>query len=386
MRWREFFLGGYVVSVAERDRLRAIALWMRLAISSREESRCRFLLPVFFYKRVKAAAEREGIGLTLEGRRGIIALLIAVFGRHGAVLGAAVACLLVAFSSSLVWRVEIEGNECLGTREIKAVLGEAGVREGARHKSLDENAAEAALQLALPEVAWASVYRRGTTVYVKLRERSAGSVPSAHDAPAHLVAATDAIVREIHSVHGQVVTERGRVVRKGDLLISGIVAGAHSDRLLSAEGEVIGEVGGEITVRIPYAQTENLPISQKTGRFQIIFFGKTINIFQNTGNFTPSYGTIIEERGIELGRHLALPITLRSERWVEYESTEVRLSREEAYAYANATLQRRIAETVGEGELILKSITEQSDGEGCTLSCRIVYTKNIAERQKILAP
>ena len=83
---------------------------------------------------------------------------------------------------------------------------------------------------------------------------------------------------------------------------------------------------------------------------------------------------------------LPLPILLRRERWIAYRRVSVRLTEREAYAYALATAQRRIAETVGEGELLVKTITEQTDEEGCTLRCRIVYTASIAVRQELYAP
>lgn len=378
--------GGYVVRVTEGERLRAIALWMSLSIAAKEGERGVFWLPVFRLGRVKAAAAREGIGLEVLGKYGLLSFLSALFRRPGMLVGAALAFVLLLLSCSLVWRVDIVGNERLGTREIRAALSALGVSEGVPLSRFDGDAIEHALQLSLPEVAWVSVYRQGTTVCVKIREKQEATLPDPHTTPAHLVAVADAVIREIHGVRGRVLVERGQVVRAGEVLISGIVPGVNADRLLSADGEVIGEVATEFTVRIPYLQQQNVPISEKTGKIQIKFFGKTLNIFQNTGNSTSNYGTIIEETVIRPKPQRPLPILVRKERWIEYRQLPVRLTESEAYAYALATAQRRIAETVGEGELLVKTITEQTDEMGCTLRCRIVYTASIAVRQELYAP
>ena len=161
-------------------------------------------------------------------------------------------------------------------------------------------------------------------------------------------------------------------------MVSGLVAGAHDDHLLSAEGEVIGEVQEVILVEIPLSRVEKTNIIRKKGQFSIIFFGKCINIFTNSGKIGQRYDTIEREKIWRLPNGLPLPLSFHSVDFLFYEEEEIPLGKTEALRKAQREMGEQLSSLIQNGELLGKTETViEKDGKWM-LACRVRYTTNIA--------
>ena len=84
------------------------------------------------YHRIRACARKSGMRPRVAGRYGLPFFLHRHKRRIGLLCGAAVAVLIVCILSSMIWTIDVQGNEAVSDTEILAVFEELGVRIGAR--------------------------------------------------------------------------------------------------------------------------------------------------------------------------------------------------------------------------------------------------------------
>lgn len=170
---------------------------------------------------------------TIVGTRSIPASLISVLKRTGLVVGLFCAVCVFCLYNSFVWSVQTEG---VGDGAMD-VLSRHGVRVGGR--SIDIDAVERDL-LSLDGVAFASVEKRGTRVYVRVVSELA---PDAYvDVGAGPVTASfDAVVTRVIVFSGTAEVKVGDVVQKGQTLIGEYHLKGEDKIPAVASGQVYGE-------------------------------------------------------------------------------------------------------------------------------------------------
>ena len=144
-------------------------------------------------------------------------------GRWGIPAGILLFFCMVYISSSVVWSIEIRGNRKLSESEIKDMLTESGFCEGVRFSEMDFDLFQNDFLLDHPEVAWIAVNMLGTKAYVEIREASETAAEKRSDS-ANIVAAEDGQILEVHVAGGHAQVIPLQTVRKGELLISGIMS------------------------------------------------------------------------------------------------------------------------------------------------------------------
>ena len=378
-----FLFGYYLVRCEEKEKNKLVNLFFKQRITAYPKEDSCFLISAQYRKKTEEALLKESIKVDFGERMGLPALAYRYRRRVGLLLGALAVCVILCLSSSVVWRVEVSGNERLSSEEIVGDLAEIGFGEGSRIRKTDFAELSTALRLRHGEIAHADIYCVGTVAHVRIREVLDPQKNEKDEAPAHLVASRDAVIESFDVKHGTVVTETGKVVKAGELLVSGIVAGAHGDVILHAEGKVYGRVTDEIIIEIPYKQTVQVALGSEKGDFTLFFFGKAINIRKNAGNLPTTYGTIVEREKWTLWNGYTLPISYLREKAVSLESQSVTLSHQEATSLAYAKLKGKIESTLSDGYLISKSVAATLSDDACILKCTLTYVSCISETKPI---
>ncbi len=166
---------------------------------------------------------------------GILLSFVRALGRAGIVLGALSAIALTAVYPLFVTEVEYGGDYIA---EAVRVVEESGVKRGAFLPDFDGETLEKAL-LALDGVAFASVTKRGTHVYVDVRaERSDEHFVDVPTQP--VTAKITASVTRVVVWSGTALVSYGDVVRPGDELIGAYVVSGEDKVPCPADGEVYG--------------------------------------------------------------------------------------------------------------------------------------------------
>ena len=115
----------------------------------------------------------------------------------------------------------IRGQNTL--RAILKFLSENNIKAGIKKKNIDGSKIEEEIRLAYEDIGWVSAEVKGTRLIIRIRETNMPTPVIRTTAPSHIVATKDAVIKEIITRSGTPMVKPGDVVRKGDILVSGII-------------------------------------------------------------------------------------------------------------------------------------------------------------------
>ncbi len=312
-------------------------------------------------------------------RRGGLGLLVRrLFRRPGLILGTLLGILIFTLSSLTVWRVEVIGNEELTSLEIEEAVAEAGLGVGAFTPTVDTAAVRTRVLEAEPTLSFVSIYVRGTTVLVEVREAAPYVPPSEDEGLFNLVATSDAIVESVTAKVGRAAVTKGMTVRQGDLLISGIYRTASGVVSASAEGEVRGRVRQTVELSQPFYETVKEYGKRQKASFSMNFFGREIKLFKSGGKSEGEYDIIKRKEQLTLFGVIRLPITLSWEYALPYEERRVTLTEEEAVRAAFVRMRGLLAAQLAGAEVLAESFTGEFTDSGFHIRCDVDCVIDIA--------
>ena len=237
------------------------------------------------WKILSAETAHNGIELLILSEHGLPHLLHCYRRRWALPVGILLCSLLVFVSGRFVWRVEVRGTEQYHTKDVVDELSTHGFGIGSYIPGVDVNVLQNQVLMDSKRFAWLSVNLIGTTARVEVIERKPKQHKLQNNTPMNLVAAADGRVVRFSLRNGWECVEVGDVVRKGELLASGV--GERKDggtQLVCAEGQVYAEVIHELSAEIPLQYSRKVFGSPKNAKKSINFFGKEIKLFQISRN------------------------------------------------------------------------------------------------------
>jgi similar to stage IV sporulation protein len=214
-----------------------------------DEHRIQVTIPLPDFFRFIRLAREQGVRIRVAGKQGWPFLLGRIKQRKGFVIGIFAFVFLIFLLSSFVWSVHIEGTERIPAKHVRALLRQEGVYEGQwKNRIPDPEQIKHRLLMRMPQASWVGIRVEGTRVVVTVVEKDQPEPPQSefeNKGPVHLVAKRDALIRDLLVERGHPLTEVGDMVRRGQVLVSGIYgdpAKPEANRIAGAQGKVLGEV------------------------------------------------------------------------------------------------------------------------------------------------
>lgn len=183
-------------------------------------------LPVRHFRSLRSVARQSRCRVHILDKQGLYFWWHRLKRRPLFILGALGFTLGLYLLSTFVWVVDV-----LPLNELKKVTPEqilaaaraSGLDRGAWKGELDVRAIEHDILLQIPELAWVGVSFQGTRARIEVVEKLFPSLEKDAGTPAHVIATQDGIISEILVLSGQGRVTVGDTVRRGDILISGII-------------------------------------------------------------------------------------------------------------------------------------------------------------------
>lgn len=176
-------------------------------------------LPDFFRIRPLARASQNRISVC--GYHGLPFTFKRIKRRKMLIAGAVLFFVLLNTLASYVWFVDVTGHKRLTDANIKSIARQYGLKPGVSRDGVNFKAIENEILLNLPEVAWVGINLTGTRAVIEVVEKTP---PKQEDkSPANIMAVKDGVITEIIAIAGQAATKKGDTVKKGDILIKGLV-------------------------------------------------------------------------------------------------------------------------------------------------------------------
>ncbi|HWI55356.1 MAG TPA: sporulation protein YqfD [Desulfobacteria bacterium] len=295
---------------------------------------------------------------------------VSLFRKRKMLLGGAIlSIILIYMMSSVVWFVEVKGNKKLPSEKILRTAEEAGLAMGTLKMGLDKDRIEKYMRNEIPEAAWVGVSITGTKAVIEVAEKIILPVPDS--SPANVVAKKDGLVQDLLVLTGKAAVSEGATVKKGDLLISGIIAPeikpeeAKQDSSQPEQPQTIKFVRakGIVRAKVWYeGYGEALLIDQgtrRTGRktevLSVRLPGKEIVIRGPKALSYKDFVKIEKVKTLPAWRNLRIPVELVTTNYYEVHgyrdiigmSDAKKIARQRAFAAARASLPAE-AKIVGE--------------------------------------
>lgn len=330
-------------------------------------------------KKIAVALDKNNIIVYINNICGIKDYLLMRKTRVGMLIGAVLFFIMLSVSSLYVFKIEINGNSTLSREEIVSELEELGIGVGTRISEIDKNNAANTLLIKYPDISWAAVNVKGTTVCLEIMEKT--ETPSDDKGkPEIIVAACDGVIKNITVHSGRGAVGVGSVVRRGDLLINGYVSGSglqYTDNPLlrfdGAQGSIRAEVSESITETVRF--TEVIQSFERGKRVATVLsiFGKKITVGTVPNeNFEKSAVRPLTVMGI-----IELPITYTE--YYEIKCTEETVQRDEAQALSSAELlaYEELKKNLTDAQLNKITKIIQTDENGVTVTLNYTCEKEI---------
>lgn len=382
-----FFAGETVFEVSGKDAARLFNLCMREKIpygKTAWDGEC-FLLSCVgrAASRLGLLCERDGIALSVRKKSGLKELLVRYSGRIGLIIGFLAVAFLFLLSRGVIWNIRIEGNERLSEARILCLLAENGVEVGAPLGRLEPDFVEGSILLAEKDISWIALNVKGTTVNVEIRETDRAK--DKEGGAANLVALHDGQIERIEVYDGNVTVKKGDVVRRGELLVSGVYDAPEGSTLRTTRacGEVFARTVHEYSVEIPLLYEKKVYTGREWSEKRLKFFAKDIKVFANTRKVPQSCDIIYYENDLSFFGGEALPIGIHTALYREYELERVTLDSQTAAEYAFERLEQELGTLSEQAELLGKAISFELTDEAYVLNCRVTCIENIAVVQEI---
>lgn len=237
--------------------------------------------------------------------------------RKALLIGLALVALAAVVASLFVWQVRVTGIDVREAKKITAELESLGIYQGAFKGNIDLKKAETRLIIAHDEFAWVNVRLSGVVALVEVVP--AEPVPEMVDEsrPCNIVAEKDAMIESVTALKGRAAVKSGQTVRKGDVLISGLVWDPGFPRMLfAARGKVTGSVWYTASVSAPVNEDARIPTGQKQTQRMISvgadsapvdagcsfaeYDTKEIDKYPVVGLFLPVYITVLEHSEVQI--------------------------------------------------------------------------------------
>ncbi len=379
-----FFNGKYKVTVAKKDLTKAANLMYNFGlscVSSRINSSqdMEFVITRESRKKLIEVFTAEGLSFSVSEIIGFPVFLKFLAGRPGFILGFLLFAVLTFYSSKIVWNINVYGNDSLSDEAVISILDEFGCGVGDYIPNINFDKLHGNILAEREDISWISVNMRGTVANVEIREARHGESFAAPDGTfANIVAKEDAQIYSTEVTSGKSAVKKGNVVKKGELLISGIVpVRPDKVRYEYATGTVLGYVSRKVSVEIPFETNQKVYTGRSSTENRIKIFKKYINLSLKGGIEYTVYDKIESREQITLLGIIKLPIWFESTKYLEYTHEQTNQSKSESVSAGFAELRERLDEILLDCELVSAKYTKDVTDSAFIIKADLVCLTDI---------
>lgn len=299
------------------------------------------------------------------------------------VLGLIFCAVMLGTSTRYIWCIQITGNSIYSSETIGRYLNSQGYYCGALKSKLDCNAIEEDLRLEFPDIIWVSARINGTKFSVEVKESllagksgtdlitNEGDVATDENVAYDIVATEDGTIDHLITRRGCAMIRAGDQVKKGDILVNGMVPICSDDGVTIDYIQVMSDADIFIRRNYNYKNSFSLVINKHsyTGRqlnvIRCKFAGFSLKIPFGISRYD-MYDTISESFQLHFFEDLYLPVwierTVLKEYSDENECIDERTAKHKAQEQFNEDLRKLEEKGV---EILKKNVIIDIVGNDC---------------------
>lgn len=253
-----------------------IQIWDILPI---DKDRVLVSISVTEVRKVKTILKENKLKIRIKEKKGTPFLLKRMWKRNGFILGMLSFIFVLFLLSNMIWNINVTGANPKTEYELRKAAVEIGVTKG-KFIFLLPNVREIQRELTekMENVTWIGVTQHGTSYRFEVVEKE---IPETKQitGPRHLVATKQAVIHSVFVEKGQPVVRANDYVKKGSLLVSGLIGKEKKPELVSAKGEIWGEVWYQTEVEVPLNTSFQTYTGKYKNRHYVSLFGLELPVY-----------------------------------------------------------------------------------------------------------
>ncbi|MED1863413.1 sporulation protein YqfD [Fictibacillus nanhaiensis] len=269
-----------------------IGIW---DIQPLDNNRALVSISVSDVQKARRILKENKLKIRIKEKKGTPFLLKRMWKRNGFILGMLSFILLLFLLSNMIWNINVTGANPKTEYELRKAAVELGVTKG-KFIFLLPNVREIQRDLTekMDNVTWIGVTQHGTSYRFEVVEKE---IPEAKQVtgPRHLVATKEAVIHSVFVEKGQPIVRTNDYVKKGSLLVSGLIGKEKKPQLVSAKGEIWGEVWYQTEVEVPLNTSFQTYTGKYKNRHYVSLFGLNVPVYGfSEGEFKDKTETLNE--------------------------------------------------------------------------------------------
>lgn len=276
------------------------------------------------FRELKEIVKKVGCRVELVEKRGLPFIIYELRQRKMLGFGFVVFFALIFYLSSLIWHIEVVGNESVSTDEILTTLEKENIKRGIIKYRVDKDYIEYTLLNKYDIFSYLSVNVEGTKLTIEVKERDLPPEIVDKDSPCNIVARKKGVIEKVIARNGKVAVKKGDVVQKGQVLITGIISDEYSDyrMYVHAEGEVLARTSYSCKVEEPIVKTVKTETGEVYKRYELKIRDKGIQFIQGDIPFDDYIENVREVKVFNV--NLDLPIKVFVHEYKEVQSEKIK--------------------------------------------------------------
>ncbi len=310
----------------------------------RDNENYRFNISVKNYKKLKPVFRKTRLVPKINIKHGLPFFLHRNRRRKGFFIGVLICMLLIYIMSLYIWDISILGGSKHTPEAILKFLDQNGIRAGIKKKRVSGSHIEEDIRLAYEDIGWVSAEIRGTRLIIKITETNM-PVPIVNvTAPSHIIATKDAIIKEIVTRTGRPMVKPGDLVRKGDILVSGVLevmddfGGVLNKKPVIASADIVCRSYYDYYDAFSLTHTERIFTDNKKNGYYIALLGKKLNLYSPRYSYS-MYDIIVNENTTHITDSFYLPFKYGTVTIREYIEQKDKYTEDEAISLAKSRLK-----------------------------------------------
>lgn len=335
------------------------------------------------YKELRQIRKVTGVKLKIIQKKGLPFFIYKNRGRWGLAFGLVIFMIILNVMSMFVWTVEISGIDNFSEAQVRTVLAENGVYQGAYKGSINVLKLKQDVPLALGNVGWMAVNIVGSTATVEISEgvEKPEIVPA--DQPCNIKASAEGQIIRMAVSSGSSAVKIGDGVAKGQLLVSGIITDEIStlSSFVHSEAKIYVSRESSAAVVIPQEREMFMPSGNITVRKEAVVFGAHIPFAfasqpSKDYRIKDSYETVIVNEN-------NLPINLHTESLYEFDSVKKKYSEKEIKNLSDTQIILHDVFALWDKDIQKKTVTKEKDNNQYIFNILYSCIEDIAEKSPI---
>lgn len=342
------------------------------------------------YKSLKPIAKKTGIVPKIRRRIGFPFLMHRYRKRGGFFVGILICAILIYIMSLYIWDIGILGGSKYTPEAMIKFLNENDVYTGIRKKEVNCQEIEETIRLAYNDIGWVSAEIKGTRLIIKITETNMPAPAKEAIAPSHIIATKNGIVKEIITRTGTPLVKIGDVIKKGDILVSGVLSiKGDFDEILRlqpvvADADIVCSSYYDYDEKFRLDYVDQIFTSKAKKGYFISFFEKKLFLY-NPRNSYDKYDIIVNENTLRITNSFYLPIRYGTIMTREFNEENKKYLEEEAISIAQTRLNRYFEQLMEKGVIINdNNVTIKIDNNYCITKGRILVEEPAWEYKTII--